>query len=365
MKIFQYIPSASYFVGGGEIVPLNQAIFLAKAGHEVTLGIAKSSLRNQNLSAYDLENIEVVEFDIISDSKKYLEETHNVHREAHIIYFELSRKVNSYLTNSSHEFVFTHYPVANFCIPQSKKLVHFLHGVPPNWDTIGHSAIRLANKNIAVSKSVRQGWKEKFEFDKDVFVLNNGIDTEDYNYFEGTRVNLLFVGRLIEIKGVQFLIDAIKILKEKGIIFGKLTIIGDGEYRKELEDRVLKHNLNAYVEFLGRVDKNLLSSYYKSSLISIFPSYEREGVLTTMLESASSGCPIITSNCCGMVDFAIDNHNSILAEPKSAESIAEKLELLLKNDDLRNRITVQARLDVENNWSWEKYVVNLEKILEE
>lgn len=363
MKIFQYIPTASFFLGGGEIVPLNQAIALANEHHEVTLGIARTNLKDKLLGSYDLSKINIIEFDVLADHEGFVNSLENTHKEIHMIYLGLSRKVNEYLTENKFDIVITHYPPANFCIPKSTQLVFFLHGVPPNWDTIGDEALRLADKIIAVSNSVGEGWKEKFNFKGNVDVLQNGVDTEIFNFSTKPRKNLLFTGRLEELKGVQYLIEAISILKNKNIDFGKLVIVGDGKFRQELEDKVEGCNVFENVEFLGRVEIEVLKNLYQTSSIGIFPSFEREGVLTTMLESAASGCPIITCDCCGMIDFAKNDYNSLLVEPKSSLDIAEKIELLLKNPDLASRISKQARSDVEISWSWKNYPNKLLSII--
>ena len=70
---------------------------------------------------------------------------------------------------------------------------------------------------------------------------------------------------------------------------------------------------------IGYIPNGELIGYYNKSKICVFHSFAREGVLTTMLEAASCGRPIITSNCCGMPDFLKHELNGLLVEPEGMQ----------------------------------------------
>ncbi len=115
-----------------------------------------------------------------------------------------------------------------------------------------------------------------------------------------------------------------------------------------------------FQEYLPEEEKNKI---YNQSKVCVFPSYAKEGVLTTMLEAASSGRAIITSNCCGMIDFLKDNKNGLLSNPQDESDLAAKIYLLLTNDALRKKLGSQARKDILENWTWSKTILKIEKIM--
>ncbi len=367
MNICVYIPTASFFVGGGEIVPLMQAKFLSKLEHNITVVVLKVQEETSYFENFKKENVNI-NFD-------YMEATYATrdlpyekrkvdHDLGHDMYFNLARSFEKYCSDKKFDVVITHYAPASISVPKDIKQILFLHGVPDSIQTINKVAVNVADCLVAVSQSVADGWNELYKA-QNINVIHNGID---HNYFVKTDVqktiDILYIGRLIEIKGVQFLIDAIKILKEKGYNLN-VVIGGKGPYEETLKGLVNNNSLADTIKFIGYVPDEDLVDYYNRSKIVVLPSYSKEGVLTTLLEASSCQTGVITSDCCGMKELVKDGVTGLLAVPKNSEDIANKIKLLIDNPSKADELGKNARIEIENNWTWEKSIQKLDFLIKE
>lgn len=194
---------------------------------------------------------------------------------------------------------------------------------------------------------------------KKTYYIPNGIDITK---FKGTikikkERNILFVGRLVEKKGTEYLIEALT--KLDGKLYHKLLIVGDGPLRNHLEKRVEELSLKNKVSFLGSIPYNqLLNLYYKNILI-VVPSIttkggDVEGFPTVYLDAMASGCPIVASRIEGIESMIMNNKNGIVVEQKDLNALAKAISRLLKDDDFRASITKKALEDVK-----EKYTLDI------
>lgn len=239
----------------------------------------------------------------------------------------------------------------------------FLHGVPSAVQPVNVAAVAVSDKLIAVSKSVAQGWKKMFKIKENIDLVYNAVDINLYFPINIKKdIDILYLGRLIEIKGVQHLINALKILRDKGYSL-ELTIAGKGPYEEQLKKLATKLGINNRINFLGYVPEERKLELYNRSKICVFPSYAKEGVLTTMLEAASTAAPIITANCCGMVDFIKNGKNGLLFEPKNVDDLANKILLLTNNPEISRKIGSNARKSVEKEWNWQYHIKKLERVI--
>lgn len=351
------IPTASFFVGGGEVVPLMQAKYLARAGFQVDLITIKPENYSDLYDRFKKENREINFIEIISpDSFPDFSTMQVNHEMGHYMYLALTREINHLCSQRLYTNVITHYAPAAFAIPKNTRQTLILHGVPHSFSAPNEIAANIADSLVAVSNSVKDGWEKMHSISKSINVIQNGIDVEYYKPEDTvTDIDILYIGRLIEIKGVQYLIRALPtIVKE----FPRLTVKigGDGEFKENLQSIVNELGLEDYVEFLGYVADSELLSYYHRSKICVFPSFAKEGVLTTLLEASSCGKPVITSNCCGMVDLVQDNFNGLLFEPRNSEELSHKILQLLSDKKLAKRLGRNATAEIRKHWSWEKSI---------
>lgn len=184
-------------------------------------------------------------------------------------------------------------------------------------------------------------------------VINNGVDidyfypTEDKNYNKNTY-NLLFVSRIIERKGLQFLIpylNNIENMTNKKLI---LTIVGDGPYRQDLQELVIKNGLEDKVIFVGQKNKEELLAYYQNGDIFVLPS-KREGMPNVVLEAMACGLPIVMSNCEGSEEL-IEN-NGVISYDDFYESV---IEIINGGTKALKEMANSSRNNAIHNFSWKK-----------
>lgn len=159
----------------------------------------------------------------------------------------------------------------------------------------------------------------------------------------------LFIGRLVKIKGLDVLLRAAKIAGDVRVV-----VAGDGPQRAELED--LARSLSVRAEFLGRVGRQQKRELLSSCDLVVIPSRRLngrdEGLPTVCLEAMAAGRPIIASRAGGLPEVIADGQNGLLFEPGDHIELAEKLNLVLADRDLRRRLSEGARQAAESYyWS--------------
>lgn len=204
---------------------------------------------------------------------------------------------------------------------------------------IARFIVRNSNCIIAESSFIKSELDKLIGYDTKAIICPMGIDTNTFvpkdqvelrkKYDIRTKYILLFVGRLVEKKGVEYLIDAMKIITRK-LLDIKLLIIGTGILEKKLKDKVEKLNLSSSISFLGVMKHEDLIDYYNICdlviLPSIFDKYgETEGMPAVVLETMACGKPLIASNIDGVPDLVKDEYNGLLTNPKDAWDIADKI----------------------------------------
>jgi phosphatidylinositol alpha-mannosyltransferase len=208
---------------------------------------------------------------------------------------------------------------------------------------------------IAVSNTAFK-YFEKFK--KPKTIIPNGIDLEVFNpknkkiknFLDG-KINLLFVGRIEERKGLIYLLKAFLILKKRYQNL-RLLIAGDGPERKNCESFVKKHGLTDVI-FLGRVEKEL-PSLYATCDIFCAPSIFGESFGIVILEAMASGKPVVGFANQGYKELMKGKRGEkFLAKPKDFKELAQKIEILIKNKYLRKELGEWGRKEAKN-YSWEK-----------
>lgn len=174
---------------------------------------------------------------------------------------------------------------------------------------------------------------------------------------------LLFVGRLTEKKGVQYLIDAMALVRVE-IPEAKLLIVGHGELEQKLKKQVEDLGLHEVVLFTGGLVNKELPAYYASADIFIGPSIQTvdgdsEGFGLTFVEAAMSGCLVIGSRVGGIEDIIEDGKNGFLVPPGDSIILADKIINLLNNIEKYKDENKQTRWEIVARFDWniiaEKY----------
>lgn len=207
--------------------------------------------------------------------------------------------------------------------------------------------------------------------DKKIYIIPNCIDTSTINYTGRNTIReefsikidehiLLFVGRLHTLKGLTFLVSAMKTIHDNDK-FSRLIIVGDDQgERKILNDLIATVHLEENICFIEGTSRENVFRYMMASDIFILPSIS-EGFPMVLLEAMSCGLPIIASNVGGISEIIQDNRNGFLVQTGNPEDIAKKVLILLKDETMREKISIHNLTDVKK-YNWNSIITELEQI---
>jgi len=177
---------------------------------------------------------------------------------------------------------------------------------------------------------------------KKIYVIRNGIDFKKIeNRFNFIRKQnfILYLGRYTKEKGIYDLIDAIKIVINKGYDL-KLNLYGENE-RQKIVDYVKKSNLESKIFINDWIDGiNKISVLYQSSFI-VLPRYT-EGIPNVIIEAMATQTPIIATKVGGLKEILADGKNAIIIKAGNPIDLSEKIIGLLNNEILRETISKNA-----------------------
>jgi glycosyltransferase involved in cell wall biosynthesis len=166
---------------------------------------------------------------------------------------------------------------------------------------------------------------------------------------------ILFVGRLVERKGVTHLIDALRRLPAE--LGARLVIIGDGPEREALEAQARAAGLGGRVAIRGRVSDAALRDAYAASDVLVLPSIvdargDTEGLGVVLLEAMSYGVPVVASDIGGITDIVENDASGVLVPPGDATALAAALERLARDPALAARLGTAGEQRVRTAFGW-------------
>ena len=218
----------------------------------------------------------------------------------------------------------------------------------------GDLASRLHGR-IAVSGAARHFISRYFP--GEYRIIPNGVDldrfadAEPYEQLRDGTLNILFVGRFEERKGLIHLLKAYHRLRKRHVD-ARLLIVGTGpklrEYRRYVGLRGIRD-----VEFLGRVSDDEKARYFASADIFCAPATGQESFGIVLLEAMAAGVPIVASDIHGYKQVVQRGVQGLLVEPRNARALAAALYTLATDADLRHRMGDAGRARAPE-YSWDR-----------
>jgi glycosyltransferase involved in cell wall biosynthesis len=206
--------------------------------------------------------------------------------------------------------------------------------------------------------------------ERKVCCIPNGVDFEAFDKIDDDPASILskydlkkdnyvlFIGRLSSLKGVQYLIDAFKVIK-KDYINLKLVIVGTGDlegYLKNLSQGI------AGIVFTGHIDSlNVRTILYKNCASVVVPSIY-EGLPTVVLEAMACGKAVVASGVGGIPLLIRHGQNGFLTKPGDSEGLEKFIRLLLENANLRENMGAFGRRLMEKEFSVNRMVCDTLKV---
>ncbi len=218
---------------------------------------------------------------------------------------------------------------------------------------------------VAISDSTKEDLVRRGITPDRVRVIPCGIDTEFYKQDPLVPVEdnrLLFVGRLKRYKGVQHLLEAMKILHSRNLPV-KLTVTGDGDYARHLRLLVGKLNLQDSVEFPGFIPQEEKLRQIQGAYVAVFPS-AKEGWGLTVIEANCCGTPVVASDSDGLRDSVKNGETGLLVEHENPVALADALESILKSPEKRQYLSDNA-LRWARSFNWDKTGEKMLEVMEQ
>jgi len=233
--------------------------------------------------------------------------------------------------------------------------------------------LEMASVVVAVSSYTKARIVDIGVDQRQVRVVNNGVDPERFDTTEtheiGSRTDgpiLLTVSRLDPRKGHDTIIEALPALLDS---YPSLTYVvaGDGQQRADLEALAAIIGVDDAVEFLGYVPDADLPSLYNAADVFAMPNRREgtsvEGFGIVFLEANATGTPVVGGRHGGVTDAIEDGETGFLVDPEDPQAVADAIDRLLADDDLRQSLGMAGRERVLDSYTWDDAGPQLRSIL--
>ena len=275
--------------------------------------------------------------------------------------------IGQIIKNNEITIVHTHHRMAAFYIRLLKlfnsRLTHVYtaHNVFKDKLPLYRFALKNA-KSVAVGEAVNKNLKEDVVI-TDSRVIYNGVVLKETNdqvdeIISYSGIKLGCIARLSEQKGLTYLIDAMSLLTIKDI---RLFIVGEGELREELENKVKELDLQDSVIFLG----------YRKDIVECINSFDFlvssslfEGLALNVIETFMNGKTMVATNIPG-INEVVNAENGILVPAEDANAMAKAIEKMATDPSLREKLANQAKKDYENKFSYPLFLENYRELYRE
>jgi len=222
--------------------------------------------------------------------------------------------------------------------------------------------IIASSPNYVATSNCLIGLKHKIK------VIPYGIDLSRFEKKDENRIKsikaqyksplVLFVGMFRYYKGLEVLIEAAKRVE------GSFLLIGKGKYRSKLESQVKKGNLIDKIFFLEEVEDDQLPAFYHASDIFVLPSTHRsEAFGIVQLEAMACGLPVISTELgTGTTFVNIHQQTGLVVPPRDPQALANALNILLANKNLREQLSLTGKQRVSKEFSKELMTERIKKV---
>ena len=238
----------------------------------------------------------------------------------------------------------------------------FLRRRPRLWQTAAHF--------ICVSRAIRDMALHAGYPEQKLSVRYIGIDCDRFQpaLEAGREDNLiLFVGRLVEKKGGEYLIRAVGELRDRGIP-ARLVMVGDGALRAELEQ--LAQELHVPAEFEGVQKSDTVRSWMRRARVLCNPSVtarsgDSEGLLIVLAEAQAMGLPVVSTRHSGIPEIVRHGETGLLAAERSVAELSSHLERMLTDRPFWSACSQRASAWIRESFDIRKCTAGLEEVYDQ
>ncbi|MCB2183187.1 MAG: glycosyltransferase family 4 protein [Desulfobulbaceae bacterium] len=219
--------------------------------------------------------------------------------------------------------------------------------------------IKQSEKLTVVSNAMKESALLYYK-KADIQIIPMGVDLSN-QFIPGSvpkkENSLLYVGRLVEKKGIRYLIESLSevVTKHPGV---QLQIAGSGPNEDKLVALVHHLNLSPHVTFLGPIHNNKLPALYQKSQIVVFPSIvardgDREGFGLVLVEALGCECAVIATDLAAMEDIVENDKTGCIVRQKNSKDLTQKINYLLSHPEICTALGKAGRKYVQAKYDWE------------
>ena len=230
-------------------------------------------------------------------------------------------------------------------------------------------AAKRAQRVVANSSAAQNVLIEDYQT-KEAVVIPMGVSMATFSEKQKTVTpTVLFVGRLIEVKGAEYLIRATPIISTH-VPDVRVVIAGDGPERARLELLARELGVDDHVEFLGAVPSARMPGLLAASDVFVGPAIttdkgQVEAFGVSFLEAMAAELPVVTTATGGIKDIVIPDETALIVAEKNARELADAVNRLLEDDELRQQMGRAGKARVNSQFTWENVASQYEKVYQE
>jgi len=228
--------------------------------------------------------------------------------------------------------------------------------------TFGVKVFRKADRIICLTRSdAEEIVKFGCSIDK-IRVIPNAVDTESFKPCEEREDNLVvWVGRFVPEKGLEYLVEAAKIVADE-FRDVKFLLVGYGPLKAKILKLIYdRGSLGRFVRFAGPLGRDEVAKVLGKAAVFVFPSL-KEGLPLSVLEAMACGVPVIGSDIPGISDVVTHGKNGLLVSPRNPKALANAVLILLNDKNLTRRLGQNARRLMAEKYSWNVITDKIEKV---
>lgn len=197
-------------------------------------------------------------------------------------------------------------------------------------------------------------------------VIPNGVETERFTPIErpaNPKVKILFIGRLIPRKGFQRVVHALPALRKLSLHPFEVEVVGSGTAREDLDQLAQALGVSDLIHYAGTVSYEQLEKSYQYADIFVLTSLS-EGMPSVILEAMGCGLPVIASDVGGNNEIVHDGVNGYLIQGDDTARIAEKLALLINDNERRKTMGAKSR-QMALSYDWKIIMQQYEELYQQ
>jgi glycosyltransferase involved in cell wall biosynthesis len=231
--------------------------------------------------------------------------------------------------------------------------------------SLGTEVLRGADKVVCLTRSDAAEIQSYGCPSEKIRLVPSAVDSKLFKPSKEREDNLVvWVGRFVPEKGVEYLIKAAKIILKKSSAF-RFLFIGYGPLKPKITEMANDDGLlERFVTIMGPMSREKIAAILGKATVFAFPSL-REGLPVSVLEAMASGVPVVGSDIAGVNEIILDRQNGVLVPPKKPEALAQAILALLNDENLRRELGKNARQLMVEKYSWGTAIRRLEKVYRE